>query len=199
MKEKLDQTFRKLIIKTIDSQYHVNNNRVTEIDDLGNTLFPNELSEYIESVFDIGEDWAEYITYNWLFENGFKNIHANWKPFEMFSGYLDSTSHTFGGNFEDNNIVLGGSQLTLDYNTYPTISAGTLTVSSDVTNTIVVGSNNTVTTSDTVVIGNNNTITTSGTMSGTCLTNYFLSCDVATDSCVTIQMHPDGTHEYVNH
>lgn len=75
---KLDTILRKLIIKTIDTEYAINDSN--EIFDISNNnrLSPLELSEFVETSFDVPKDLSDYLIFGWLLENNFKNITDNW-------------------------------------------------------------------------------------------------------------------------
>lgn len=209
--KKLDKIFKGIIEKSITTQYMISyNNQIVDLE-TQHMIYPSELSEFIETSFDIHKDIADLITFGWLLENDFEDIRLNWEPVS-FNGY-----NSVG-------TILGGpeSQLTIDYGGYYTLTgtSETITIDDDtnittteISDTIVIGSNNTVTTSDTIVIGDGNTVSYSG--AGQVLTsnstsdiswnggysNYIAGIDVGNDDSTTtiVQMHPNGTYEIINH
>lgn len=95
MKKTIDKKLEKIIIKAIKTQYIVNDSKeLISIDDnLINS--PKNLSDFIIEMFDIRNDLADLITYNWLFKNGYENILANWN--EIFFQYRDYDPFIPGG------------------------------------------------------------------------------------------------------
>lgn len=179
---KIDKKFKGIIVKSISTHYMISyDNKIIDLE-TDEIMYPSELSEFIETSFDIKKDIADLIVFGWLLENDFEDIRLNWEAPYSFNGY-----NTTG-------IVLGGpeNQLMFDYDDTITLTGDYIT--GGTTNTIVLGSNNTVTTSDTVVIGDNNTVSFSGA-------SYTYGIDTATsDSSGTlVQMNPDGTYEFINH
>lgn len=158
MRKRLDPIFQETIYKAIDAQYTVNEVKqlIDTIDDTINS--PEQLSETVMEMFGLSKDMADVITFNWLFENGFENIKENW-GFTWFNGYHSTTD-----------TVLSGTQLTFDYNEG--------FVYSGVSDTIVIGNNNTVDASDTIVLGDHNVVTsdyvTNTTFTGASLTSTYV-------------------------
>jgi len=95
MKKTIDKKLEKIIIKTIKTQYIVNDSKeLISIDDnLINS--PKNLSDFIIEMFDIRNDLADLITYNWLFKNGYENILASWDV--IFLQYRDYDPYVPGG------------------------------------------------------------------------------------------------------
>jgi hypothetical protein len=137
MKE-IDRIFKTMIIKSIDSEYHINNNRITVIGSY-ETLYPQTLSERLVEDFDISKDLADHITFNWLFENDFINIMGNWELWSNHSGFHSTISHSpqqgitiVDGN-SHNAIVSGNSNaIVLGGNDVLTTSGSSYTMSMDV-------------------------------------------------------------------
>jgi len=75
---KIDQNVQKLITKTINIHYHVNehNDIISYEDNI--RLSPHTLSNEISLIFDLPKDVSDYIIFDWLLGCGYKNIIDNW-------------------------------------------------------------------------------------------------------------------------
>lgn len=142
MKQRIDKKLKKIIIKAIKTQFFVNDSKelISVDDNLINS--PKNLSDFIIEVFDIQNDLADLITYNWLFKNGYENILTNWEiiPY-LLDGYIvditSSASTTSSDLFISTDVIRpnvnwGGNQFTYSRTPIPEVDNFSFSASSNV-------------------------------------------------------------------
>lgn len=125
---KNNKTLENLIMKMINIDYDIIDNEIICVNEKY-ALSPKDLSKIIVDLFNINVDMSDYIIFNWLYKNEFKDIRINWNRiytrhdiispnvlYEMAS--MTNTGSTFSEIYHGVDMAYGfdsGVTLTIDW------------------------------------------------------------------------------------
>ncbi len=122
MARNLDHKLNSIILKSINKEFYINDDLIVPIS-YEEFTSPRDLSEFIVGLFGVSFQLADYLTYSWLFDNGYSDIIGRWfnKPivFNTTTGEinLDFIPYT---NYDMSQMTI----TTLDHVVLPSINIG---------------------------------------------------------------------------